>query len=403
MNKIKKAILRIFPSFLLVFIKESKYYLYRLLYNLKKINSNFVINNISTNGLHTFFGYYDITPFNPITDEIVYLVLSKDRSTADVCLRNLSIDEFNILARTCAWNWQQGSRLRWLPNDVDRIVFNDYCDGKYIARIVNVRNGEEISLPLPLYDIDQNARYGLSLDFRRLGVMRPGYGYTVDQYVPPKKLDNEGIDLVHLKNGVCERILTYEMVATALKRDFSGFKNNYINHISFSPSGDKFLFFWLEIVSNFHKAFLLVFDLNTKKLQPLELEYKVSHYCWIDNETILATAYDDLLRCRYYRYSVSQAGREVVCNKSLKSDGHPSMVSNDVFVTDTYPDRNGFQQLLLCSLKNDSSESIASIYSVPVANPEERTDLHPRLSPSKKLICFDANIYGKRNIFILMK
>ena len=60
-----------------------------------------------------------------------------------------------------------------------------------------------------------------------------------------------------------------------------------------------------------------------------------------------------------------------------------------------------YQKILFSNLYSDKTIEIAEIYSKFKINPEHRTDLHPRLNMSKNKICFDANIYGYRQLFIL--
>lgn len=348
---------------------------------------------------HSFFGYYDISPFNFETDEILYLELSEDEKSADVILEDIANETKQKFTTTYAWNWQQGSRLRWFPNSIDEIMFNDYRDGKYITRIVNVRNKQERKIDFPLYDVDKSGCYGLSLDFERLGALRPGYGYNVEGYNAPDNLDELGVDLIDIKKNTSVRIIRYKELAELLNNNKKVSPGNYINHISFSPSGGKFMFFWLTIVDNFHKAYLIVYDFKKKKIVPIETKKKVSHYRWRDDENILATSYDEKkLSCRYYLYSIDGVVK-VVCPNSLKCDGHPSILSTRLFLTDTYPDLVGYQKLLVCDTESDLVETVLKIKSFNAGKMERRTDLHPRIH--KDMICFDANISGRRKLYIL--
>lgn len=62
-------------------------------------------------------------------------------------------------------------RLRWFPDTQNMISFNDFVNGKYINRILNVETKEEKILDWPLYDIDCNGKFGITLNFERLGVI----------------------------------------------------------------------------------------------------------------------------------------------------------------------------------------------------------------------------------------
>ena len=120
------------------------------------------------------------------------------------------------VATTNTWNWQQGARLCWMPKSNDKIIFNDYLNGKYISRIINIRTMAESKLNYPIYDIDCNGKYAISLNFSRLGVKRPGYGYLFDDFNSPKKIKNDGIYIIDIPKNKIESILTYEKIAQGL-------------------------------------------------------------------------------------------------------------------------------------------------------------------------------------------
>lgn len=348
--------------------------------------------------LHSFFGYYDITPFNNV-GEVLFLNLDKSLRKAEVMLFNRNDSLIRTLATTNSWNWQQGARLRWFPGSNDSILFNDFIEGEYLCRELNIRTKEEKTYIKPLYDVNKDGLLGLSLDFERLGVKRPGYGYTCKPYKEPSDLSGEGIDLVDLKTNTAQRIITYTDIAGAIGVEDDSFSNNYINHLSFSPSGDKFMFFWLTIVKHYHKAYMLVYDMKDKTLIPLETEEKVSHYLWLDEEHLLCTVYDLNDNCRYVIYGLDGSKKHVF--KSIDFDGHPIWYKDGLILTDSYPDKKGFQRLVVCNLQNDETKVIAEIFHEPAISIERRTDLHPRYDSKTDTICIDANMTGKRKLLLL--
>ena len=277
----------------------------RILCGRKKVETTFWWEAIGEASNNCFFGYYDVSPFNS-KGEVLYLKLDKELREADIMLYNRNSNQHKLLSTSRAWNWQQGSRLRWFPKTDDTIVFNDCMEGRYIARKINTSSQEEEIYNSPLYDIDCNGKLGLSLDFGRLGIKRPGYGYTCFPYREPDDLDNEGIDLVNLIDNTSKRIVTYSDIAETIKINNENFSNNYINHLSFSPSGNKFMFFWLTIVGSYHKAFMLVYDMQTRSIIPLETEWKVSHYLWLDDDRLLCTVYDERDECSYVIYGLDR-------------------------------------------------------------------------------------------------
>lgn len=370
----------------------------RLIHGRRRIRSSYKWQTLGDTSNHCFFGYYDVSPFNN-KGEILFLQLDKEEKEAEVMLYDRNNRQYKQLANNYAWNWQQGSRLRWFPKSDDRIILNDFKEGKFIAREINIRSSEERTYCKPLYDIDCNGRYGLSLDFVRLGVKRPGYGYSCLPYTEPADLSGEGIDLVDLNANTAKRIITYNDISAALRNDTTDYKNKYINHLYFSPSGDKFMFFWLTIVGSYHKAYMLVYDLKTEKILPLETGGKVSHYLWLDEEHLLCTVYDERQECRYIIYGIDGSKKHVF--KSIDYDGHPIWYRNGLILTDSYPDRKGFQHLMVCNLETDETKQILEIFQEPAISVERRTDLHPRYDQESDTICIDASPRGKRDFLLI--
>jgi hypothetical protein len=354
---------------------------------------------LGENKNHSFFGYYDISPFHSLTDEVIYLTLDRKEKDANIILEDLKSKAKQTIAVTQAWNWQQGSRLRWLPGSIDKIIFNDFKDKKYYSRILNVRTYHEDKIDFPIYDINANGTLGITLDFARLGVKRPGYGYTLIPYSVPNDLSEEGISLVDMKKNTVKLILTYQDVVDQLGIQYPQYNNYYLNHLSFSPQGNKFMFFFLDSSTVRHEAYMLVYDLEEKTLKVLEPNMKVSHYVWEDNGHIIATSYDKQMNCAYYRYSMD-GKKEPIMPDILCLDGHPSMCKNNLILTDTYPNRKtGYQQLYLFDEKRQEIMDLVKIFSSPKLNGEKRTDLHPRFNVNKDKIAFDANIDGFRKLY----
>ena len=159
------------------------------------------------------------------------------------------------------------------------------------------------------------------------------------------------------------------------------------------------MFFWITIIGDRHKASLIVFDLEKRKLIPLETDLSVSHYVWADDDNIICTAYDDEHNCAYYNYNIKLKTKKHV-DYLPSQDGHPSILGVDEIITDTYPDLKGFQHLYKCGTERKATELMA-IYSTCMREGERRTDLHPRISTKGGIVCFDANTKKYRELFLL--
>lgn len=397
---------KILKKIVFTLIDRQQFYKYRrLLIKLLSFKKNIITHlDIASYGdkrSDTFFGYYDISPFQG--NQLTYISANKDEKEANIIVRDMDTGKEKVIGKTTAWNWQQGSRLRWVPNRQYYVMYNDYADNRFITKLVNISNGDIGIVQWPLYDIDCNGKFGLTLDFLRLGIMRPGYGYTNLSYSEPKSLNDEGISIVDIVQKTTKRIITYELISEVMgdNEKTIHYKNSYINHLSFSPSGKKFLFFWIQIAeNNIHQANLLVYDIEKTELTALEKELSVSHYDWIDDESIVVTAYDKNRTCRYYIYNVN-GERQDFMHDILAGDGHPTWIGNDDIITDTYVDKNGYQKLLHINLKEEKVEQLVDIYSSYKHYGEKRCDLHPRVNMDTFDICFDADVKGYRKIYLL--
>lgn len=366
----------------------------------KDINTILNYESVGEVGTNSFFGYYDISPFSENDDEIVYLNLPKDSNVCNIMLYNLITKKKQTVDSTLAWNWQQGSRLRWFPTSNDEIIFNDFKNGKYISKKINIYKKTTEILDYALYDISNDGNFGLTLDFSRLGKLRPGYGYTNIKYIENEEntLFFDGIKVIDLNNNKEIKVISYKVIIEELKKKVN-ISKCYINHLSYSPNSEKFLFFFIEIIDKIHKASLVVYDISLEKIIVLEKELSVSHYDWIDNENIIITAYDKNRKCEYYIYNLQNKSSQKI--DFLQGDGHPTWIGDNKFITDTYVDNKGYQKVMHIDLSKKTKIDLLEIYSSYKVYGEFRCDLHPRISNNKKTICIDGNIDGKRKIYFL--
>ena len=359
------------------------------------------------NNQNTFFGYYDISPFCPQDNNIItYISINEKTKEAGIFIDNLESGKPQLIAKTKVWNWQQGCRLRWLPYIHKSLLFNSSNENGYNSTIYDLETKEIIYKEHPYYDVDSKAKYGITTDFSRIGILRPGYGYTNFEYhIDSVSPQDPCVQIFEFKEEILIDSISYSDVLKALGLNDAKLHEHkcYVNHLCFSPFENKFLFFFVEIINGYHQANMLVYDINNKELVVLEKQMKVSHYMWDTKFSIIATCYDANHKCRYYRYSIQDdVTRSLFMDDKLNRDGHPGRLNDSLLVSDTYPDSStSFQHLFTIDSVNLKVMNLLDIYSNPHYYGERRTDLHPRCNKAGTKISIDVNVTGKRNMLIL--
>lgn len=339
----------------------------RILY--MKIEERFFVDyyDICEEGKDIFVGYYDVNPFH---QNILIFKRLCSNGYLDICLQDRQRD-YRTVCSTNAWCWQQGCRIRWLSDESSIICWDQFEDGTFSTILFDVDQNSKRAVSWPLYDIDRNGQFVLALIFVRLGYMRPGYGYTNVQYDEREFQISDGTDYVDISLNQAKRVLMYERIGKLFDSP-NNIMHYYVNHLSFNPSGTKLLFFLVN-KGKIHNASLLVYDIRDDKLELNENHLPVSHYCWIDDNRILITAYDDKRSCRYYIYNLN-GKRQDFMHDTLKVNGHPMGVNNSCLITDTYPDSAGFQKTLHINPEKNKVDVIADLYTTHDGEKAGRTE-----------------------------
>ena len=105
---------------------------------------------------------------------------------------------------------------------------------------------------------------------------------------------------------------------------------------------------------------------------------------------------------RYYRmYEETDGKYNFVCNyddKLLSIDGHPSFTADGRYmITDSYPDAEGFQRLIVFDTATKKALLLARMYA-PFYGTPANCDLHPKLSNGSRLVVVDTVYTGKHKM-----
>ena len=364
-----------------------------------KVNQSY-IDNYKVIGLpnkHVFFGYYDLQQLDASGKMALIHILDENKcdpavDSAEIAIYHIEEESVEVLTKTKAWSWQQGSRLRWHPCKPDSILFNDVENGRYVTVEYDIVSHVRKTIALiPMYDVTQNLRYGLSVNFSRLQRLRPGYGYSalIDETARISVPKEEGIFRYDFVNQQTKLLIPLDKLAQNCPKQEN--VEHYINHISIAPSGKRFMFFhlWASTQSSAWNMNLYVADIETGKMECIETEKVSSHYSWNgDEELLVTTAALNGAHSEYIVYDLKAHSKKVMKGSWLNRDGHPSTLGrSDFFVSDTYP--INCEQFLFLE-ENAVGVELARVYSDPRMFDDMRCDLHPRISPDRKWITFDT-------------
>jgi hypothetical protein len=357
-------------------------------------------------GTSYFYGYYGICPWSADGRYLLLHRLATEASdVADICVIDTAKGALLKLAHTRAWNLQQGSMAQWLPgDDRDRVCFNDVVDDRLVCRIVSI-DGVEGCAALPIQAIHPNGREALSINYRRLARLRPEYGYAhpVVNMSPDQLLHEDGIWWMPLDGGPGRLLISLEELADSLPRQGAQAEHK-VNHILYSPSGDRFVFMHRWFASDGKHSRLYCADSATGRARLLLDHRMVSHYAWRDDRTLLAWARAPEDGDRYYLLDVESGERAPLGRGVLDryGDGHPSFSPDGSWlVTDSYPDRARMRHLLLYHLESARVVEAGRFFAPWRFDGAVRCDLHPRWDRTGNRLSFDSAHDGVRRSYVL--
>jgi len=373
-----------------------------------KIKSEGKIHKISPDTeRECFFGYYGISPWDTSGRYVVCLSAEKTwcDTAPNIPADILLIDTANKnsaekIAATHAWNVQQGCMLQWLgPKFDSEIIYNDFRDGQYCAVILNVFSRQEHILPKPVYSVAADGSFALTLDFSRLHRLRPGYGYSnIEDRTQTQKLPGSAcIWKIDLITGEVSTILNYTDFANFIPREEMKGAEHKVNHLMISPNGKRFLVLHRWLTGSRKYSRLITANIDGTDMYNLSDDDMVSHCFWKNNQEILAFENKKYESTGYYLMRDKSKKYEHLW-PSLNNDGHPSYSPDGKWVvTDTYPNRNRIQKILV--MNDNNIHVLAKVFAPFKYDNDTRCDLHPRWSRDGKKIAFDAVFEGRRGVY----
>ena len=379
------------------------------------------IRRITKGPLFHWFGYYDKFQFSPdnrfvLGNQVEFEGRSpKAEDRIKVGMVDLKDgDRWTELGSTCAWNWQQGCMLQWLPGSEHDLIWNDRRSDGFVTVIRNVKSGRTRTLPQATYTISPDGKVGIAPDFRRLNDCRPGYGYAglPDPNRSVSAPDDAGIWRMDMTTGRSHLLFTF---ADAAKIPFAGRAEakfqpgakHWFNHLLFNTDGSRFFFLhrWRnpQSTGGFHtRAFTC--DSEGKDWFCLDPHGGTSHFIWRDREHVMAWAWHPSHGNKFYLYKDRTDQVEVVAPEDMTVNGHNTFLPNtnqQWVLNDTYPDRDRNQHPYLYHLPTRKRLALGHFHSPPQYSGEWRCDTHPRASRDGKLVCIDSPHEHGRQMYLL--
>lgn len=367
---------------------------------------------------HSFFGYYDLQPWSGDGHfHLCQRVGFRDRmptgaDPAELGMIHMTGDQrFIPLARTYAWNFQQGAMLQWHPlHTSEEVIFNARIGSEFKGIVRNIWSGEERLLSRAVATVDPRGRWALSVNFSRLHDFRPGYGYAglPDPFFGEAHPEDDGIFLVNLEDGNSRLIISYGDIVRFFGKDsWLAEAKMLVNHITFNNDGSRFVF----LVRNFPQpgqrswqTAVLTAATDGSELRCVIPSGMASHYWWRDPEHLVFFAgVGEPAKNGLYVINDVNGQVELIDSGFFTQDGHCSYSSDGRYLLyDSYPDGEGYRRLFVYDLRKEKGVTLATVRSERINrlfSVDLRCDLHPRWNRDGSAISFDSVHEGHRHVY----
>lgn len=375
-----------------------------------RVGSNVVIADvlnrlpIEYRALPHFFGYYDKSPWASDNES---LVLHVQESPTQLAICALLSGDSRVLGRTSTWSLQQGAMAQWLPGS-DDVVWNERIGNELRARIVTRTGEPRRDLPLPVQAVCPTGAKYISLNYARLMVTRPEYGYPgkFANLAADMPLSEDGLWQVDMRTGDVTLLVNLDTLRNTHPRGEMEGAEHYVNHVMYSPSGKRFVFLhrWFGRAGLFSR--LYVCGSSGTGLKLLRDERMVSHFTWKDERTLLVwarTPAPDSTDC-YSLVDTDSGEGEALMPASLSAfgDGHPTYSPEGTrLLTDTYPDAARRRRLIIHRSGSENPTIVGDFFAPWKFNGPARCDLHPRWNRDGTKVAIDSAHDGIRRFYVL--
>ncbi len=374
----------------------------------------------NNNKEHLFASYYGINSWSgdekyaTVLETDIKNKLPEETDPATLGLVEMKTRKFIPLTQTRAWNFQEGCMAHWLGTNPDSlIIYNDFRENKYVSVIMNVYSRKELKvIPYPVSAVSPNGREAVSINFSRLRITRPDYGYGGKGQDPGEKIQfpgNDGIFLISLETGEAKLIVSLAQIKS-LVPEISADGIEYFAHTRFSRNGSKI--FWLARAIPERNTTAFTVNRDGSNISPcFPGKWGGSHFDWLnDNELMITAGYQgdeyEGKQDAHILFTVGKQDYKRLGNGLLDYDGHGTFSPDGKWmVTDTYPSKGLREQKIY--LMDMATEAVLPLgrYTEPVTFTQGkgfwRCDIHCRWSPEGDMIGFNSTFTGSRQVYVL--
>ncbi len=362
---------------------------------------------------HLFASYYGINSFNrseryaTVLETDIKFRLPEETDPAVLGLVDLESLEFIPLTETRAWNFQQGCMAHWLGTSPDSlIIYNDFRERRYVSVIMNVFTRKELKvIPYPVSAVSPDGKEAISINFSRLRLTRPDYGYggngqdaKAEIQLPP----DDGLFLVDLETGLARLIVSFEQIKDLIPPLQDG-SIAWFNHTLFSRGGSRI--FWLSRQMEGNNRITTSLTVNrdgTDLRRCFPDGWAGSHFDWLNDDELMVTANYEGKQYAHVLFTIGQQDYKRLGNGLLDYDGHGTFSPDQKWmVTDTYPGGGMREQkIYLMDMKTEIVKSLGRFVQPAEFEGYWRCDIHCRWSPKGDIIGFNSTMTGSRQVYI---
>lgn len=345
----------------------------------------------------------------------------------------------------------------------NKVIYNLSKNNHLISRIQDVETGKFHDINWSIYGITPDGKKSIALDMERSYWCRAyHYESVANESVNMRVAANDGIFEIDLIGNTRKLLIPINDIIDVDKEPYFDMAKHWLEHIMISPNGKRFCFlhrFTIGTLDEYEtRLFVANIDGSNLQLIPDWRIYYFSHFGWNGDDVFAIYAYESgkhqkilakynalqrkeshlamqvdvnkkktifakikgfvpqSIRSKiwkmffytptpqYYKYYMLQDNKfiatEDFTDSLLSIDGHPSFAKDGKYmITDSYPDKNGYQRLVVYNTNNKQVALIGEIYAGLYRRPGS-CDLHPKLCVNNDFLAVDSAFNGQHHMIL---